>query len=393
MKWQKNFFLLTIAFVFLSFTILFICVRPNSRNILGIQTPAPTIVPIVVTPYVTVQRSNLYLDGSPYAFVGVNAYHIAGLRGVTGGCGGYEADLDAFFAKLPAHSVVRTWAFQGGMATNIQTKIIDWSGLDRLVNSASKSGTRLILTLGDQSGTCDDGAWKDIAWYESGFKVPKSGLSYLDYVRQIVTRYKDSLAIIAWEPVNEPIAVDCTTGKGTECFAHQKCSNESRSTKALRTFFDTVGGEIKRIDRNHIVSSGTIGDGQCGTIFEDYAYVHQSPGIDLASYHDYGHDLDALPGDQWNGLQKRLDQMKQIGKPLFIGEAGIKATRGSTQCVSYEQRSQLMKAKMDAQFDAGIVGFLIWDYTGGTSKICNFDVVAGDPLLSLLATASASTTR
>jgi endo-1,4-beta-mannosidase len=260
-----------------------------------------------------------------------------------------------------------------------------------VVAAAEKNQVKLILVLGDQSGNCDDGHWKDRAWYEAGYKQVNDDLGngltplpYIEYVKLIVNRYKDSKTIAMWEPINEPESSDCKGAKGSACYTKQSCKDEVSAAKALRSFFDDVGGTIKRIDPNHIVSSGVIGDGQCGAVFEDYKTLHESDGIDVASFHDYNRDEQTMPGDEWNGLQKRLNQMKIVNKPLFVGEVGMLAMDDSTKCVSYAERRDKIKAKMDAQFKAGIVGFLPWALTGGTSTICNYDIVKNDPLLKLL---------
>lgn len=274
------------------------------------------------------------------------------------------------------------------MATNTQTKKIDWTALDRVVEAAKKNNIKLILVLGDQSGTCDDGRWKDSFWYGNGYKQAfnEGGLTplpYLEFVKLIVARYKDSTAVAMWEPINEPESSDCQGAKGSGCYAKLTC-NEPVATKALRGFFDSVGGTIKAIDKNHLVSSGVIGDGQCGAIFEDYKYIHESPGIDVASYHDYNRVDQPMPGDQWNGLQKRLDQMRIVNKPLIVGEVGMLAMDNSSSCMSYWARKNRFNAKMDAQFKAGIAGFIPWALTGGSSKICNYDIVDNDPTITLL---------
>lgn len=347
---------------------------------------------IARTPFVSAVGTKLYLEGEEYRFTGVNAYHLATLNGANAGCGGQENDLTGFMSKLRPFSVIRLWAFQGGQATNVTTRQIDWSGIDRVVNAAQQNNIKLILTLADQSGTCDDGHWKDLNWYLGGYKKPLNDLnngltplSYLDYVKLIVYRYKDSTAIAMWEMINEPEASDCPAGfKGSACYQKQICPDEKKATKAMRSFFDTVGGTIKSIDKNHLISSGLLGDGQCGAIWENYQYLHQSDMIDVASYHDYQRDNEPLPGDQWNGLQKRLDQMKQINKPLIIGEVGIKAANNSSECVSLTVRKDKLKSKMDAQFAAGIAGFLPWSFTNGKTVNCNYDIIDDDPVLKLL---------
>lgn len=376
-------FLLVILLIFVFF------LKKDNQN--SSVLPLPTPNPIKNTPYLSAYGTDIYLNGEEYKFTGVNAFHLATLPGVNAGCGGYVEDLDGFFAKLKPNSVVRTWAFQGGMAVNVETKAIDWTALDRVVTAAENHQIRLIFVLGDQSGNCDDGHWKDSAWYRSGFKEVHNDLDndltplpYFEYVKLIVERYKDSKTIAMWEPINEPESSDCVGAKGTKCYTKQTCVDEVAAAKALRSFFDEVGGTIKGIDQNHIISSGVIGDGQCGAVFEDYKSLHESLVIDVASFHDYHRDEQAMPGDQWNGLQKRLDQMKILGKPLMVGEVGMLAMDDSKKCMNYLQRRDKMKAKMDAQFQAGIVGFLPWALTGGTSTICNYDIVADDPLLELL---------
>ena len=310
-------FILVIAVIFRNKTNLRVPFFPNTGTVIN-------------TPFVSTNGTKLYANGELYQFTGVNVFNLASYTG-NAGCGGQVNDLDAFFYKLRPNSTVRMWAFQGSMATNTTTKLTDWTGLDRVVAAAQKDGIKLILVLSDQSGTCDDGHWKDSSWYAGGynqaFNDNGSGLTpltYLDYVKLVVNRYKDSTAVAMWEPVNEPQSSDCAGAQGSACYSKITC-NETVAASALRSFFDTVGGAIKAIDKNHLVSSGVIGGGQCGAQFEDYKYLHSSPGIDVASYHDYDNDDSPMPGDQWNGLQKRLDQMALINKPLIIGEVGMKA--------------------------------------------------------------------
>jgi hypothetical protein len=343
------------------------------------------------SPYVSAKGTKLYVNGAEYRFTGFNAYHLAGLQGVNTGCGGSSENIEQFFSALEPGSVIRLWAFQKSMATNALSQELDWRGIDRVVNTAQLHNIRLILVLGDQSGTCDDGQWKDLAWYNSGYTQSaknvsknKSPLPYLEYVKAIVTRYKDSEAIAMWEPINEPEVSECKSAQGSECYNKQSCPDEAQAAKSLRTFFDTVGKTIKNIDKNHLVSSGVIGDGQCGASYEDYKYVHQSSGIDVASFHDYNRDNQPLPGDEWNGLKKRLEQMQSIGKPLIVGEVGMKAANNSDKCINLVQRRDKLKNKMDAQFTAGIAGFLPWDLTLGISEICNFDIVQADPTILMI---------
>ena len=351
---------------------------------------APLESAYAASPYVSAQGTSLYLNGEPYQFIGVNAFNLGTYAGANAGCGSQVNDLDAFFSQLRPNSMVRVWAFQGGITTNVTTKQTDWTGLDRVVNTAQKDGIKLILVLGDQAGACDDGHWRDVSWYTSGYKQAfndyGNGLTpipYLDYVKLVVARYKDSPAVAMWEPINEPEAANCQSGTGTACYAHQTC-DEPAASQAMRSFFDDIGTTIKSIDPNHLVSSGVGGDGQCGAVYGDYQYIHAGPGIDVATYHDYDRDNEPMPGDPWNGLQERLNQMKQINKPLIIEEAGIIGGDNATGCVSLSTRMDEFKAKIDAAFIAGAAGYMPWDLTGGTPTGCNFSIGDNDPLLGFL---------
>lgn len=342
--------------------------------------------------FVKKSGTQLTLDGKPFRFTGVNAYQLGTLWGTNPGCGAQVDDLDGFFKSLRPNSVVRIWAFQGTIGTNVATKKTDFTPLDRVIEAAEKNNQKLIVAISGQSGTCDDGHWKDTAWYKGGFKQAfnddrrgMAPLSFLEYTRQIVTRYKDSPAIAIWEPVSEPETTDCQPGYETdECYFHGICKDHTLGAQALRSFFDTVGSEIKRIDPNHLVGSGVIGTSQCGVNDKHYKYVHESPGIDVASYHDY--ENPAMPGDQWNGLATRLSQMREVNKPLIVGEVGVNARENSANCTTLPSRRDLMKNKMDTQFKAGISGFLLWSWHGHKSYDCNYDVTPGDPLMTLLQT-------
>ncbi|HSX10035.1 MAG TPA: cellulase family glycosylhydrolase [Candidatus Saccharimonadales bacterium] len=345
---------------------------------------------IPISPYVSAHGTNLYLNGTQYQFTGVNAFNLGTDPGINAGCGGSIADLDAFFSHLRPNSMIRMWAFQGTIATNVKTKQIDWTGLDRVVAAAQKDNIKLILVLGDQAGACDDGHWRDPAWYQSGYTQAindyGNGLTpipYLDYVKLIVTHYKSSTAVAMWEPINEPEAAGCQSGQGTACYAHQTC-NEPVATQAMRSFFDAVGGAIKSIDPNHLVASGVGGDGQCGAIYGDFQNIHAGSGIDVATYHDYDRNDQAMPGDPWNGLQERITQMKNLNKPLIIEEAGMIAGNNMSGCMSNSSRRDDFKAKMDAQFKSGIAGYMVWDLTGGDVKDCNYSIGDNDPTLTLL---------
>lgn len=344
--------------------------------------------------FVTRCGNKLFLDGKPYQFTGVNAYELSTYWGGDGSCGAMLSDqqLNDFFSSLPADSMVRTWAFEGSSAIDVNSLTINWTYLDRVINAASSYNIKLILTLSDQAGTCDNNYWHDVAWYNGGYmnvinnSQGTDPLSYWDYVQQIVTHYADNPTIAMWELVNEPEASECSNpAVGSACEGTQTCPDEATAAQALLNFFNSVGAMIKSIDSNHLISSGMIGSGQCGGQGSDYQLVNASPYIDVASYHDYGSDTTPIPGDQYNGLQVRINQMAAINKPLMVGESGILASDTVTGCTSTAQRAADFQAKITAMFDQGIVGFLPWDYEPTlTATTCSYDIGPGDPTFGVL---------
>ena len=124
-----------------------------------------------------------------------------------------------------------------------------------------------------------------------------------------------------------------------------------------------------------------MGGGQCGAQGEQYQAVHDLPNIDLCEYHDYS-PAQPMPGDQWNGLQVRLDQCAALDKPLFVGEAGIIPNQvGGTLA----DRAAALLAKLEAQSAAGVQGFLSWAWNNdGVGDPASFDIGPGDPLLDVL---------
>lgn len=350
----------------------------------ALATPDPNVI--------TRSGSTLMLHGHAYRFTGANAYQLGTYWSVNAGCGQQlsTAQLDAFFGSLRPDSVVRFWAFQG-LGYNRTTHRIDFTGLDRVFRAAERHGQRLITVLGNQGGGCDDGHWKDKAWYAgaytSRFNDDGRGLnavSYASWVTAAVTRYKSSTALGMWEPVNEPEATTCGAGfKGGACYGHQSCP--AGAATALRSFFDAVGGQIKRIDPRHLIASGVIGNGQCGARGAEYTQVHASPYIDVATVHDYGQDAVGVPGDQWNGMAVRISQAKSLNKPLFTEEVGIMASsNGATGCVSAARRAALLNHKLTAQLAAGARGFLPWFYDQVVPAGCSHDLGPSDPTLTVL---------
>jgi hypothetical protein len=314
----------------------------------------------------------------PYDFTGINAYQLASDWNVNYGCGwgGWtSSSLDAFFSQLQPNELVRMWAFQY-LATNRYTGQRDWTALDQVIAAADEYHAHLILTLGNQDGTCDDSHWKDPAWYAGGYNDVYNAYgstpeSYAGWVHDVVSRYAGNPAIAMWEPINEPQAAACSieaTGNGPSCWGNLSCPDEQATTQTLVTFFDTIGGEIHALDPGTLVSDGSLGGGECGVVNNsDFSTVIGSPGIDVVGYHDYS-GLVALPSD----LSQRVQDAQSLGKPTMIGEAGIFG------CSSAAQQASMFQQKITAAWATGVSAYLPWRFDNDNGNPTCSDVIDFD---------------
>ena len=319
--------------------------------------------------FVTRSGTELRLNGAPYRFTGLNIYN----ANSTGTCW-YDmvsgTTLDDSLAAIGSGSeVFRAWFFQSFATVG---GVRSWTAFDHTLAVASARGVKVVVTLANQWGDCEASGYRNEAWYKSGYKKLEPGgtTSYLAFVRQVVKRYKQNPTILAWQLVNEAEVKPARDGP---------CS--AKAAKVLKAFAKDMSSEIKSIDKNHLVSLGTLGGGQCGAQGAEYQDVMSVRTLDLCEFHDYDYAA-AMPGDIFNGLQTRLDQCAALSKPLFVGELGIRPTDvGGTLA----DRANTLEAKLSAQFSAGIVGALAWAWDKDGSTLADFDIGPGDPALGVLA--------
>ena len=333
-----------------------------------------------------------YLAGK-FRFTGVDAYELTTDWSINYGCGSDLSDSSmlALFRSLGTDAVVRTWFFEA-LATNKYTGALDWTGLDRVVNLASQAGVHLIVTLGNQDGTCDDSVWRGPSWYSTGYQQPEPHrLSFSQWTSSVVTRFKNAPAILAWEPVNEPRPDTCTDGH--DCWGHRACPSSDSARNALRSFFDGIGSQIRSIDPNHLISDGAPPVESCGAMtWNDLQYLDSSPGIDLMSFHDYT-GFATLPASTVANYNQIA---AAIHKPVFAGENGgvnaIATGGGSPSCPSLTNRANGYAPKITQEFSSldGFTGWLFWNAgpppaTPADQTSCLYGTWQGDPLLGLLA--------
>jgi|SRR5665811_481122 len=189
-------------------------------------------------------------------------------------------------------------------------------------------------------------------------------VSSRQWVQEVVSRYKNDPTIAMWQLMNE---AEIKTGDS---------SSSCASTADLYNFATDVSGMVKSIDPNHLVNLGTMGGGQCGSQGSDYQKLGAISTIDVLEFHDYGHDLTALPSN----LTSDISASKALGKPIFVGEAGIQVASGG----SLATRASEFDAKVTAQLGAGVGGFLVWSWNNSPSNPVSWEVGPGDPTLNVI---------
>ena len=283
------------------------------------------------------------------------------------------------------HGVIRAWFFQP-LATTAGTGARDWTRFDRTLAAARVAGYLVIPTLGNQWGECGHkgptAGYKSQAWYETGYTQlqPEDSVayatykSYRDWVAEMVARYKDDPTIMAWQLMNE--------AEVSPVLSRMRARAGPARFDALRDRAEHVvrPGEVHRPgpprqprhDRQRAVRRQRAEITRRST---------RSDTIDLCEFHDYD-PWAPMPGDQWNGLALRIQQCDELGKPLFIGEVGL---RPADVGGSFESRVASLRAKLIAQRGAGIDGHLVWNWGPGLPGLDTYDIGPGDPLLTLLA--------
>jgi mannan endo-1,4-beta-mannosidase len=234
--------------------------------------------------FVTRSGRDFMLDGAPFRFVGANMYNAAGDPSIYE-CGPWmsnpDVELDAWFAHARTDfgaRVVRFWAFQ--RYTNGGT---DWRSFDRVMRTANKYGVKVLPVLENQWGDCSLGGARYDTWYSGGYKQAYGGypLSYQEYVRRVVQRYRNEPAVFAWMLMNE---------------AEGRTASGAEAADALYTFTRDMSSYVKARDPNHLVTLGTIGGGQPGVRDANYERLLGISTVDFGEFHDYNSNDVPMPG-------------------------------------------------------------------------------------------------
>jgi endo-1,4-beta-mannosidase len=329
--------------------------------------------------YVKNIDGNFSLNGKPFRFIGANVYELANLdTGITSKI--IEDSVTCGFKAL------RFWLFQNKETAQQIKK------LNEICNTVKPHGIKLIVSLSDKWGYLQNYKINE-EWYRAGYKN-----EYLGYVKTITGECKERDEIIIWELINEP---------------------ETDSFKSFYDFVKHTSEEIKSVNPNHLLSTGTVGGvgdkfGNYFSVFKksNFRNLYSLPGLDAVSIHDYSYDsgiferLDVLhrfkgtekmanlygklsniiniPFDKidehylkknnlihipltlrglWNSYNKNdIKFAKKINKPVYIGEIGFKLN-------AKRDRKKILELDIEKKFSMGVSGYMLWSFEAqGWSK-------------------------
>ena len=356
---------------------------PKSTSTSTSTTTTSLATPPVPSPeFVSRNGTDLTLDGQPYRFTGINIY-MAASGGTPSSCGGeLYPNVGVPLADMPNGVVIRLWAFQDFFVSN---GTWNWTNLDQVLAIAAAHDDKIIPVLANQHDYCD-GPAKDLGWYQSGYKdtvEPGDLVSYRQFVADIVSRYSGNPSIAMWQLVNEGEAVN---GDGS--------CDESAALTALLAFTTDVGGMVHTLDPNHLVSLGVIagyngsggGAQWCGAANGDYQTLMASPSNDICDFHDYGYPTNPMGNPATPDLATAIQMCHADNRPIMVAETGIYADRSAELPI----RATEFSAKFSAQFQAGVVGELLWNWAVEPDYVSpdqdpDYGISPGDPSLGVLA--------
>ncbi|KAF7945636.1 uncharacterized protein EAE97_004674 [Botrytis byssoidea] len=359
-----------------SFFIALISLLPLATALPLISSESPNAQPKSLYPFSSsgsnaqVAGRLFNIDGKVQYFAGTNAWWLAHLSS--------NSDVDLSFSQMAAtgYKIVRVWGFGDANtpppSTNtdpnlVYFQILNSTGayinygadglqrLDYVVHAASKYGLKLVLNFVNNWGD-----YGGIAAYTNAFNCSSTSFYtdatcqkvYKNYVKTIVTRYRSSTAIFAWELGNEPRCNGC-------------------ETSVLTKWATDISSYIKSLDSNHMVTLGDegwfapadgIGDGSYaygGGEGIDWVANLKIKTLDYGVFHLYPNSwgYNYTWGNEW--IEQHDKAGKAVGKPVILEEYGTPFPYNHTETEGPWQATVLK---------SGIAADQIWQFgPNGTS--------------------------
>lgn len=304
--------------------------------------------------YVKVVNGRFSLNGTPYYYIGTNFWY-GSILGSTGR-GGNRVRLVKELNRLHSLGLNNLRVMVGSDGEQNPSKVEPvlqvapgvyndtiLAGLDYLLKEMGKRGMKAVLYL-NNSWEWTGGYSQYLEWAGEG-KAPVPAIDgwpkYMDYVKKyayndsahaifnryvrfIISRknrytnykYIDDPTIMAWQIGNEPRAF---SDEGKAPFVKWMCQ---------------VSALIKKLDKHHLVTSGSEGKHGCEEDMNLFERIHADPNIDYLCAHIWPYnwgwiDKNTVEKNEKlaekntdNYINEHLAVAKKLNKPLVIEEFG-----------------------------------------------------------------------
>lgn len=294
------------------------------------------------TSFITVNSDGQFMrNGKPYYYVGANFWYgaILGSEGEGGNRERLHKELD-FLKSIGVDNLRVLVGADGenGVKTRVEPSlqmapgvyndtILD--GLDYFMNELRRRDMTAVLYL-NNSWEWSGGYSMYLQWsghgkavipavdgwpaynnYVKQFHQSDSAKAlFANYVKDIVTRtnrynkikYVDDPTLMSWQIGNEPRAF---SDENKDAFAH---------------WMADVAAQIKSLDSNHMVSSGSEGAWGCEGDIALYERIHSDPNIDYLNIHIWPYNWSWVKADSLRELlpQAKLNTKEYIDEHLAI---------------------------------------------------------------------------
>jgi hypothetical protein len=335
---------------------------------LGVASAAEPGAP----PGLSVRKDGVLVkDGRPYRAIGVNYFnafyrHLKDPKDT-----GYEEGFKALAeAKIPFARIMGCGFWPVEQKPYRENREEFFRRFDDVVRSAERHGIGLVPSLFWHVATVPDLVGEPVGEWGN----PKSRThEYLRaYVKDVVTRYKDSPAIWAWEFGNEfnlganlPNAPEhrpqVVPQLGTPAARSEK---DEWTHETIRTAFAAFAAEVRKIDPHRAISTGDAFPRESAWHnWKEKSWTKDTPEqaagmllgnapdpVDLVSVHAYG--------DAGRRIREARETAAKAGKPLFVGEFGSPGPPEKSE----KEFQALLAAVEEAQVP--LAALWVYDFSG-----------------------------
>lgn len=280
------------------------------------------------------------------------------------------AGLDRFLVELGKRDMQaviymnNSWEWSGGYG-----QYLEWA-----------TGEKALLPLVDGYGP--------YVQQVCGFQTNEAAQQlYFNHVKNLVGRinsitgkaYKDDPAIFAWQLCNEP-----------RCF-----SDEEGAREGFIGWMTTAAGIVKKLDPNHLLSTGSEGLIGCGLDSVLLRRVNEIPGIDYMTIHIWPYNWDwtkaeSLEEDMPAVLAKTEEYIKshaelayELGLPLVCEEFGYPRDGFSSESSASTHARDEYYGYVLSQVGTLLQGANFWGWSGFAEPLHrqweSGDPYTGDP--------------